>query len=119
MPFISVEGTDVVVESKPDEPVLTAFNRSGYSYIVGCKRGGCGICLLDIVEGSVHYDKVVAEQVLPENRREEQALSCRAVPDGDVTLRMVEGSKFHCVSPFFAKLAKQTAERKAAAGASS
>lgn len=106
MPVIRIVDTDIEVHTQPGEPILAALMRAGYSYIVGCKRGGCGICKLDIEEGGVEYPIAVADAVLPEQDRPAIALSCRAVPSADVTLRMDPTSKFRVVSPFFAALAK-------------
>lgn len=115
MAVIRVQGTDVEVDARDDEPVLTALQRCGYSYIVGCKRGGCGICKLDLVQGVVEYLKPVAQSVLPDEDRATTALSCRSVPVSDIVLHMPEGSKFRAIAPFLASLAKAQAAQAAAA----
>jgi len=55
MTWVAVAGADVSVELRSREPILTGLFRSGYAYRVGCKRGGCGICKVDLVEGEVDY----------------------------------------------------------------
>lgn len=115
MAIIRVQGTDIEIEARDGEPVLAAFQRTGYSYIVGCKRGGCGICKLDIVDGEVEYPITVAQSVLPDEDRAEIALSCRSVACTDLTLYMPPDSKFKNISPFLSALAKAQAASQQAA----
>ena len=69
--------------------MLTALNRVGYTYLVGCRRGGCGICKADLLNGSVTYPVVVSTDVLSDAEREEgTCLTCRAVPSGDVEIAL-------------------------------
>lgn len=117
MPMIRVQGTDVEVVCRDDETILAAFQRSGFSYIIGCKRGGCGICKLDLIDGDVSYPTTVAETVLPAADRATVVLSCRAVPVTDVTVHMPPDAKFKSISPFLAELAKKAAAREAASRA--
>jgi CDP-4-dehydro-6-deoxyglucose reductase len=64
-----------------EEPLLTGLIRHGYSHRYGCRRGGCGICKVDIVAGEVRYASTVADSVLNgEERNHGVALSCRAIP---------------------------------------
>ena len=81
--ILRVFGTDVAVDTLPGEAILTALTRTGYSYKFGCKRGGCGICTLGLVEGEVEYPVTVAQSVLPDEERDSTVLSCRAVPVSD------------------------------------
>ena len=79
------------VECGEAETVLAALHRAGHAVRSGCRRGGCGICKLDLVSGEVAYDHVVAESVLsPQEKAEGACLSCRAVPEGDVVIRLRE-----------------------------
>ncbi|MEZ5262589.1 MAG: 2Fe-2S iron-sulfur cluster-binding protein [Acidimicrobiia bacterium] len=95
---------DVVLQGRPGEPILDTLRRSGYSHRFGCRRGGCGVCRIDLVEGTTHDNAVVADTVLtPADRAAGVRLSCRAVPDGDVTLRVREDDRLHCVSPILAR----------------
>jgi len=79
------------VESRDDETVLAALHRAGHAVRSGCRRGGCGICKVDLVEGDVAYTHPVAPSVLSDAERADGAcLSCRAVPEGDVAVRLRE-----------------------------
>lgn len=89
MPTVAVEGYDVAVETQPGEPILGALCRRGYTYRFGCRRGGCGVCKVQLISGQVAYPKTVAESVLPESDRHDGVcLSCRAVPLTDVVIRL-------------------------------
>ena len=86
---IVVLGTDVALDCHAGETVLAALHRHGHAVRAGCRRGGCGICKLHVVDGSVGYTHVVAASVLTDDERADGVcLSCRAVPEGDVTLEV-------------------------------
>jgi CDP-4-dehydro-6-deoxyglucose reductase len=81
----------VAVDAGDDETVLAALHRSGHAVRSGCRRGGCGICKVDVVSGDVHYTHPVAPSVLTDDERVEGVcLSCRAVADDDVEVRLRE-----------------------------
>lgn len=89
MGVLRVLPDDERVLVKPGETILRALTASGYGYRIGCRRGGCGVCKVDLREGSVTYDHTVADSVLPaEEIAAGTVLSCRAVPDGDVTIEL-------------------------------
>ena len=86
---IVVLGGDVALDCLPGETVLAALHRNGHAVRSGCRRGGCGICKLHIVDGEVAYTHVVAPTVLTDDERADGVcLTCRAVPEGDVTLEL-------------------------------
>jgi CDP-4-dehydro-6-deoxyglucose reductase len=102
VPTVSVEPDGIRVEARPGEGILAALNRSGYGYRVGCRRGGCGICKVDVLSGGVDYTVTVAESVLPaRDRAQGCALSCRAVPVQDVVIRLRD-DRLRCTSPLLA-----------------
>lgn len=89
MPVLTVLPDDERVLVKPGETILAALTAAGFGYRIGCRRGGCAICKVDLREGSVHYEKPVADNVLtPEEKATGTVLSCRAIPDGDVTIEL-------------------------------
>lgn len=89
MPRLTVQGEDVVVDCLEGETVLEALYRNGYAYRVGCRRGGCAICKVDIVEGQVEYNRPVSSNVLSaEEIMAGSCLSCRAVPVGDLQIAL-------------------------------
>jgi ferredoxin len=109
MPKLTVAGTGVSVELREGESILAGLFRAGYAYRVGCRRGGCGVCKVDLVDGDVHYAATVSEQVLtPDDRAAGACLSCRAVPVTDSKIRLSNSDRLRCVAPFLAALAGGT-----------
>lgn len=88
MPALSVQ-PGVRVDLRDGETVLDGLYRDGYAYRVGCRRGGCGICKVDLVAGTVRYPKTVSQAVLSdEERANGTCLTCRAVPAGDISIAL-------------------------------
>ncbi len=86
---VSVEGTDVCILVHPDEVMLDAIKRNGYTHRHGCTRGGCGLCKVDVIEGSWRLERPVALSVLSdEERANGTTLSCRCVAEGDLIVRL-------------------------------
>ncbi|MFN8079989.1 MAG: 2Fe-2S iron-sulfur cluster-binding protein [Kineosporiaceae bacterium] len=104
---LNVVGTDVDIALKPGETILGALHRAGYAATSGCKRGGCGICKFDLVEGEISYREIVADTVLtPEERAAGTCLICRAIPENDATIATRPESTVRCVAPFLTALAR-------------
>ncbi len=107
MPRLTVSGTDVDVALKPGESILGGLHRAGYAATHGCKRGGCGICKFDVVQGTVGYAEVVADTVLaPDERAAGTCLICRAIPQDDVEIAVRPEASLRLVAPFLAALAR-------------
>lgn len=106
MALLRIEPDGVVVRLLSGESMLAALRRCGYTHRFGCRRGGCGICRVELVSGVVRYPVAVAEQVLNVvERAGGVCLSCRAVADSDVVIRLVAGDRLRCVAPVLAALA--------------
>ena len=81
-----------------DETLLRALCRAGLRYRVGCKRGGCGICKVQLVLGEVRYERPIAASVLTDDERVEGiCLSCRAVPLTNIVIELQEGDRLRRV----------------------
>lgn len=92
MPVVTVLPEGISVELRPRETVLQGLHRAGYAISTGCRRGGCGICKVDLVTGEVEYHKTVAETVLsPAERTSGACLTCRSVPVGDISITLRNG----------------------------
>ncbi len=77
------------VATGPTETIVDAIRRSGYRTRYSCRRGGCGACVADLVEGRVTYPRPIAQTVLGVDDLDEgKCLPCRAIPDGDVVIRL-------------------------------
>lgn len=76
---------------KEGESLLEALYAAGLAYRTGCRRGGCGVCKVDLRSGSVTYRKQIADTVMtPEEWADSTCLTCQAVPDGDVEIELRE-----------------------------
>jgi CDP-4-dehydro-6-deoxyglucose reductase len=83
------------------ENLLRALARAGLRYRVGCKRGGCGICKVQLVLGEVTYERPIAATVLTDDERVEGiCLSCRAVPLTDLVIELQVGDRLRRVLGF-------------------
>ncbi len=70
--------------------------------------------MVDLLDGPVSYNRTVADEVLSEADKARGAcLTCRAVPEGDVRIRLREGS-LRLIQPWLHKLNEQARERAAA-----
>lgn len=116
MPIITVDPSGEEIYLPAGETVLGGLYAAGYAYTVGCRRGGCGICKVELLEGSVGYNRPVADQVLTEHEREAGVcLTCRAVPESDVRIRFRTGA-LRLVQPLLRSI-NDTSRLQAAASA--
>jgi CDP-4-dehydro-6-deoxyglucose reductase len=120
VPTVTIHPTGEVIYLEPEETVLSGLYKAGYAYTIGCRRGGCGICKVDCREGGFSYNRPIADTVITaEERSDGTCLSCRAVPDGDITIEMRDGN-VRLVNPFLRQIndkARQRAEALARAQA--
>ena len=101
MPEVTILPDGLQVTAAEAETVLGALSRAGLRYRVGCKRGGCGICKVQLVLGEVRYERTVAESVLSDDERVEGiCLSCRAVPITNIAIELQEGDRLRKVLGF-------------------
>jgi ferredoxin len=101
MPEVTIMPDGVRVTAGEAETLLRALARAGLRYRVGCKRGGCGICKVQLVVGEVAYERPIAPQVLSDDERVEGiCLSCRAVPLTNIVIELQEGDRLRRVLGF-------------------
>ena len=101
MPEVTILPDGVQVTAGEAETVLGALSRAGLRYRVGCKRGGCGICKVQLVLGEVRYERPVADSVLSDDQRVAGiCLSCRAVPITNIAIELQEGDRLRKVLGF-------------------
>jgi CDP-4-dehydro-6-deoxyglucose reductase len=104
---------DVVVHGLPGEPILDALRRNGYAHRFGCRRGGCGVCRIDLLDGTTTDNALVSELVLsPHERAQGVRLTCRAVPNGPITVRLRDEDRLQCVSSFLARYVNNSSATK-------
>lgn len=108
MPGIEFVGTGVILEGRENETLTETMYRAGYAMRIGCRRGGCGICLVEITSGEIRYEAEVALTVLPQSERDQGiTLACRAVPVTDVTVVVPEDGKLKCIAPILVQFARR------------
>lgn len=101
MAEVTILPDGVRVTTHEAETLLRALSRAGLRYRVGCKRGGCGICKVQLVLGEVAYERPIAPQVLSDDERVEGiCLSCRAVPLTNIVIELQEGDRLRRVLGF-------------------
>jgi CDP-4-dehydro-6-deoxyglucose reductase len=108
MPRIHVQGTEVDISAYPGETMLDALKRTGNAIRVGCRRGGCAICKVEVVEGTFEYTRPIADKVLTDEEKEGgTCLTCRAVATSDMVVSL-EGhhERVNTLLTFFQQLAK-------------
>ena len=119
---MSDPGEDVVLTILPDETnmivrkgetIFHALRRYGYALRAGCREGGCGVCVLEVVSGETFDLLPVASTVLShEDRARGLCLPCRAVPTTDVVVRRDSRNSLRS-SPFSDRLAAKDLARHA------
>jgi ferredoxin len=101
MSDVTVLPDGIRVPAAAGETVLAALGRAGLRYRIGCRRGGCGVCKLQIVAGEVRYERPVADSVLSDDEKVQGiCLSCRAVPITNVLVELQEGDRLRRVLPY-------------------
>lgn len=87
MTTITIDGTGLVLLARVGETITDTIHRAGLSLNEACRRGGCGLCRVQLIHGEVEFNRAVCEQALPsEQRQAGVTLACRAVPCGDITI---------------------------------
>ncbi len=101
MADVTVLPDGVRISAADGETVLAALGRAGLRYRIGCRRGGCGICKLQLLAGEVYYERPIAESVLSDDEKVEGiCLSCRAVPITNILIELQEGDHLRRVLPY-------------------
>jgi len=101
MAEVTIRPDGVQVTAGVDETLLAALGRAGLRYRVGCRRGGCGICKVQLVLGEVRYERPIAASVLSDDEQVEGiCLSCRAVPITNIVIELQEGDRLRRVLGF-------------------
>ncbi len=104
MPIVTVHPSGEVIYLDSDETVLSGLYKAGYAYAIGCRRGGCAVCKVDLLLGHVTYNRPIAETVLTAGERADgTCLTCRAVHKGDITIEM-RNEELRLINPLLRQL---------------
>jgi len=83
---VSIAQTDIVVACRPGQPILDAAYEQGIALPYACRRGICGLCAAELVQGEVR--PVDALPMTNAQCDAGQVLLCRCTPACDtITLR--------------------------------
>lgn len=88
LPFIVLQESGIELRPAASESILDAALRSGIELDYSCRLGGCGACMLEVVEGEVGYEDEEAICLdVEEMRRDGVCLACVGIPRGRVVLK--------------------------------
>ena len=76
--------------AEPNESVLTAALRSGYTFPYSCRNGACASCKGLVLKGAVGYPDGMPAALDAADASAGQALFCQAVPETDLTVSVRE-----------------------------
>lgn len=94
---IRIDGAADGFVCRSDEAVIDAYERAvglGQSRAmigklpVGCRRGGCGVCRVQVLSGPWTHEPMSRAHVPEALQAEGYALACRLIPQGDLLLRV-------------------------------
>lgn len=93
---IRVEGSGEAL-GRAGERVLVSLERAqGFGHLrnlpvrlpVGCRRGGCGVCRVRVIEGDYRSDKMSRAHVSEEDEAAGLTLACCIYPLSTISLRL-------------------------------
>jgi len=79
------DGAEIVVGM--DETILQAGLRAGLDLEFSCTLGGCGACMLEVIEGEVTYEDRESVCLTDEEIEDGWCLACVGRPMGPLKLR--------------------------------
>jgi len=86
---VEIEDCGTRFHCPESEGVLQAMERQGRRAIpVGCRNGGCGLCLVRVTQGDFKAGPMSRRHVPPGRCAEGLALACRVYPQSDLKVRL-------------------------------
>lgn len=87
---VVIEETGESYRCAPKESLLAGMERLGKRGIpVGCRGGGCGVCKIEVLEGSYTKRVMSRAYVTAEEEAAGQVLACRVYPTSDIRLKVI------------------------------
>ena len=78
----------------PGRTVLDSLESGGYELVaVGCRRGGCGLCKIRILEGDYFKKKMSRAHISPEDEINGCVLACRIIPQSNLVIEQFGNEK--------------------------
>ena len=91
---IRIEDQGTRFDCLDGDRLLHAMERQGIDCIpVGCRNGGCGLCLIQIVDGDYRAGPMSSRHVSPQSRACGYVLACRVYPQSSITARLATSSE--------------------------
>lgn len=87
---VVIEETGESFRCAPNETLLAGMERLGKKGIpVGCRGGGCGVCKVEITDGTYAKRVMSREYVSLEDEAADRVLACRVRPTSDIRLKVL------------------------------
>lgn len=87
---ISIEDTGETYRCAATETLLDGMARLGKKGIpVGCRGGGCGVCKVQVIDGTFRRKVMSREHVSVEDEAAGRVLACRVLPESDIRLAVL------------------------------
>jgi len=87
---VHVEGLPRPFSCRKGHTVLSAMIVRCARYLpVGCRSGGCGVCRVQILQGTYRTGLMSSSQVTAEQQQQGIALACQIYPESDLSLRAI------------------------------
>ena len=87
---VVIDETGESFRCSPQESLLVGMERLGKRGIpVGCRGGGCGVCKVEIVEGTYQKRVMSREYVSAEDEAADRVLACRVRPTSDLRIHVL------------------------------
>ncbi|POP54483.1 2Fe-2S iron-sulfur cluster-binding protein [Zhongshania marina] len=92
---IKVLGSDLLQTTTSNEPILNALikGRKEYPISSGCKKGGCGICKVRVIDGSFDTGNMSASHVNNDLVENGIVLACQTFACSDLTVEILPINK--------------------------
>ena len=87
---VVIEETGESFRCSPQESLLVGMERLGKKGIpVGCRGGGCGVCKVEIIDGTYQKRVMSRDYVSVEDEAAGRVLACRIKPTSDLRIRVL------------------------------
>ncbi len=77
-----------IIKCSGTEDLLTAARRQGIAIPLGCRGGGCGMCKIQVIEGSFNRGTSSLAVLTEVDRKENYSLACKTYPQADIRIKI-------------------------------
>lgn len=83
---ILIKPSNHILNTNAGETILQSALRQGFTLPYGCRNGSCGTCKGKIIQGTVDFGQYDEGTLTEEDKQNNMALFCCAVPTSDITI---------------------------------